>query len=193
MGPTPEYPPPPLQTAYHVRVCGDGRMPALDKEVSRYHIQIARRSGSRRYFLIKHQEVWPRSNSSEAAMANVTIDEDQLKRLRLRLAITAKARLWGVSDFAVEDCVERAMKSALLDASTGELKNFDADVFLSGLAVDERTRHLVDNPKPTQSSNPVHGDLTEEQFAALSPEERLKRANAASFEGLKRRAAAVSA
>lgn len=113
---------------------------------------------------------------------------DELKRLRLKLAITAKARHWGVGDFAIEDCVERAMKTALLD-SMGELQNFDADVFLSGLASDEKAKHLVNNPTPTQTKNSIHGDLSPEEFAALPPEERLKRANAASFEALKRRAA----
>ena len=62
-------------------------------------------------------------------MSNVSIDASELKRLRLTVAISAKAKLWGVSEFAVADVVSRAMTTALLDETTGELKNFDASVF----------------------------------------------------------------
>lgn len=123
-------------------------------------------------------------------MSNVSIDASELKRLRLTVAISAKAKLWGVSEFAVADVVSRAMTTALLDETTGELKNFDASVFLSGLEHDPQTRHLVSSDAKPQvrSANPAHGDLTEAQFNALPPEERLKRANAASFADKKRAA-----
>ena len=81
------------------------------------------------------------------------------------------------------------MQSAVLDSESGALKNFDADVFLSGLAFDEKTRHLVDNPKQKKSSNPVHGDLSAEEFNSLPPQERLSRINAATFADKKRRVA----
>ena len=121
--------------------------------------------------------------SGRSKMSKVSIAASELMRLRLTVAINAKAKLWGVSEFAVADVVNRAMQSAQLDETTGELKNFDASVFLSGLEHDPQTRHLVSSDaKPlVKSANPIHGDLTEAQFNALSPEERLKRANAAYF------------
>lgn len=122
-------------------------------------------------------------------MPTINVDANYLKSTLLKIAIIAKAHQWGINHHAIEDIVARAMPSAQLDASTGELKNFSADVFLSGLAVDETTRHLLSNPRPKTSSNPVHGDLTADEFNALPPEERLNRANAVSFADKKRRGA----
>jgi hypothetical protein len=121
-------------------------------------------------------------------MSKVTIDANELMRLRLTVAISAKAKFWGVSEFAVADVVSRAMLSAQLDQTTGELKNFDATVFLSGLEHDPQTRHLVSSDAKPQVKSAAHGDLTEAEFNALPPEERLKRVNAASFADKKRAA-----
>lgn len=123
-------------------------------------------------------------------MSMVSIAASELKRLRLTIAITEKARYWGVSPFAIADVVNRALQTALLDETTGELKNFDASVFLSGLEHDPQTRHLVstDAKPPAKSTNPLHGDLTEAQFNALPPEDRLRAINAASFAEKKRAA-----
>jgi hypothetical protein len=115
-------------------------------------------------------------------MTKITIEADELKRLKLTLAIARRAKVWGVSDFALEDVVARAMQSAQIDSS-GQLTYFNADVFLSGIAVDESTQHLVDKghkPK-AKTHNPAYGDLSEAQFNALLPEERLRRINAVTF------------
>jgi hypothetical protein len=123
-------------------------------------------------------------------MSKVSVDASELMRLRLTIAISEKAEMWGVNKFAIADVVGRAMQSAQLDQTTGELKNFDATVFLSGLEHDPQTRHLVSSDaKPlVKSVNPAHGDLTEAQFNALPPEERLSRINAATFADKKRAA-----
>ena len=122
-------------------------------------------------------------------MGKISIEADELKRLRLTLAIARKAQVWGVRDYAVEDVVARAMESAQIDATSGELRNFDADVFLSGIAVDEKTRHLVNMEiaKEKKRSNPAFGDLTEKEFLALPPEERLRRHNLANPLGTEKR------
>jgi hypothetical protein len=123
-------------------------------------------------------------------MSKVSIAASELMRLRLTIAISEKASLWGVSPFAIADVVNRAMQSAQLDETTGELRNFDASVFLSGLEHDPNTRHLVSSDAKPQakSANPIHGDLTEAQFNELPPEERLYRINAATFADKKRAA-----
>ena len=123
-------------------------------------------------------------------MTKISIETEELKRLRLTLAVTRKARAWGVSDYAIEDVVARGMQSAQIDSTTGQLTNFDADVFMSGIATDEKTQHLVGNDpaKEKRGANPAHGDLTEKEFLALPAEERLRRHNNANPVGPKKRA-----